>query len=312
VLVPIFQQLIEEEAAEQRESFPSITSRVCIRLALVSKCWKEIVYTFPSLWSIFDFNMNDQTAVVQKKFDRLISLAKNAPVDLLIENIHERERCPRHRFWNCPSSYDTFFPSLRRIPNLRSLCLHFLHIFWQTPITPDALPSLANLTYFHIGGSNWDERTINPADFFGLMPRLEELKMECMIFQRHYDRGLNNGLLLLRLRSLDLSVDAELYASGLLELLRHCPSLEYLRIRGPIKPDDSDTLVNLPNLLLLRVTNEDNGPGPFATDLIKTPNLLDLVVDSNDWHAFGDWRAFFRQNPAIKTLTIPTHLQFVR
>jgi hypothetical protein len=123
---------------------------------------------------------------------------------------------------------------------------------------------------------------------------------------------LNNGLLLPRLRSLDLSVEAELYTSNFLALLAHCPNLEYLRIREPIEPDDYSTLVNLPNLLLLRITDEVNCPGPFATDLIKTPNLQEVIVDFTDWHPYDDWRLFFRQNQAVKALTIPAYTRLVK
>jgi hypothetical protein len=317
VLVPIFRPLVDEEAAEQRELFPVIqTPRVCARLALVNRRWKEVVYASPSLWSNFGFHLDEEeTEDVQKRFDHLISLAKNAPVDLFLEFIHEhegREVCYPNEFGKPASSDEASFPSLCRIPNLRSLCLHFLAIGWLAPITPETLPSLANVTYFHIGASDWDEQTINPADFFRRMPRLEELKMECMIFRRHYGRGLNNVLLLPRLRSLYLSLDAELYTSDFLALLAHCPNLEYLRIRAPMELDDSNTLVNLPKLLLLRITNEVDNPHPFASGLIRTPNLQEVKVDFDSWHPFDSWREFFKQNPAVETLTIPAYIRQIR
>jgi hypothetical protein len=103
-----------------------------------------------------------------------------------------------------------------------------------------------------------------------------------------------------------------LYTSDFLSLLTHCPNVEYIHIKGSMEPDDSNTLVNLPNLLLLRVTDRHNSPGPFVTDRIKTPNLQEVKINSYCWHAVDEWRAFFRQNQAIKTLTIPADLHFLR
>jgi hypothetical protein len=185
---------------------PSATRRQSRRSATA-------VYTSPSLWSIFVFEIYRPFKPIQKKFDCLISFAKNAPVDLFLTSIHDHEG-----YWSCPCpdrvSSSHFLPSLCQITNLRSLSLNFLNISGQAPVTPDTLPSLTDVTYFHIDGCGWGQETINPAEFFRLMLRLVELKLTCTIFKEHYGREMDDGVLLPRLRSLDLSAEDDVLYTG--------------------------------------------------------------------------------------------------
>lgn len=88
VLLPISEAIVEEDAYKIREIFPMTLSGQTnerVRLALVSRRWKDIVYNSPSLWRILSFDLRSPLDSTQLKFDRLLSLAKGSAVDLLLK-----------------------------------------------------------------------------------------------------------------------------------------------------------------------------------------------------------------------------------
>jgi hypothetical protein len=109
-----------------------------------------------------------------------------------------------------------------------------------------------------------------------------------------------------------LSADRDLFTRDLIALLAHCPNVERLHIRGFINPDDSSIQFKLPNLLVLHITNGFGVPFPFATELIKTPNLQEIKVEGSRWEPCNNWGAFFSQNPGITKLTMPGWADFVK
>lgn len=164
VIVSIFQEIVDEEALDVRDAFPdSLLGRpltASVRLALVSKLWKQFVYETSSLWQVFSFLLDHPLDRVQTRFDRLLMFAKNAPVDLHLSRIHCNEGLYQFHLENCSCTDGRFFLSLQRISNLHRLSLEVELASQRLSLTPSMLPSLTNVRYLNFS-IIWNARRLD-------------------------------------------------------------------------------------------------------------------------------------------------------
>lgn len=316
LLALIYQYVVDEDAPNFLAYYPSSTRNrelAVVRLALVNRRWKYIVYETPSLWSIIEVVLFEPIEREQNRLDRLTARAKNSPVDLYLLGVHSHLSGASYSIShpkNCACNGDRLAVNLKGIQNLLSLTATLWNIDAVSLINLESLPSLKNVKQFRHRFTFPYGVKLELEPLLSSMPKLTELyidKIEMVTLPT------SKPPLLPHLRTLDVNFSISSMIGPLLSFLLHCPNLVNLHVE--LWKETEEAPINIlmhPNITFhrlkkLHIPNTDTIRQIFATDLVRVPVLEDLY--HGPWHnrTFHEWLGFFASGITLKRLTIAVH-----
>jgi hypothetical protein len=319
-----------EERSENR-----VQPVAAVRLALVSRRWRDVIYNTPSLWPVISLDLTKSLDQVQNKLARCYGRSLNAPVDLYLWHAHfhsETEvndmllnhawqyhhpyKCACRRREGNQEAEDSIAVDFGQVTNIQSLLVRFINSLVTSKFTLSifsarSLTNLCRLTISVATDAQGAQLDLNV--LFVSTPRLVHFDLDGVgIAKISFAKA--GQPLLPRLRKLILSASSKNRATPniLPRFLSHAPNIEEVNAffrnfdrEAPLDPfPSSHKTITLRNLRRLVV--QSFGPirhtfaeGKIETSILEAFNYLDWDNSANE-----ACLKFFSLNPTIKRLHI--------
>lgn len=317
IFIRILQAVVDDEAAQidPRSLSNEVNPRVPANLALVCQSWKNTVYNTPSLWAFVSLSLGQPMDVVKARFDRIISRAKAAPMDLYLFNVHIHRQGDRRRdpIETCASTKESIRYFLDNIQSLRKLQVDGNRDDIRQLIVESNHPHIATtreLVHFVHGDTSGIVRSFNWTSYIGSMQNLANLWMNeagCIEFDICKSRPL-----LPRLKKLSLQSNWNTHISqeAFFALLTQAPNIEKLKttFHGFKYAESGYTFKSFSLPRLKSITTHNMAPylHGFSEGFITTPALKEFSYYEYN-NQFNKCIAdFFRLNPSIEDVTFST------
>lgn len=306
----IIQPLIDEEAAEFFERFPSHAPNAptSVRLALVNKRWRDVMYSSPTVWPRISLDLSQPMIQVQAKIDHLTSLRKNLPVDLYISNLHShKDNWLLHypgQAAKCAVRNEKLSISLQGITNLRSLSVQMSNLNAAPIFNPDRFPGLESLKRLRTSFLTIYGPPVELEPLLSKMPNLVELHLNNPGVTRPLS---STSPLLPKLRGLNLGSMGAIHVTSFMQLLSHTPNIENLSIGCFFSNPEyihQCPKVTLTRLKRLQVDSWRIMPGIFTENSVHAPILEEYNCGAMDRRYNWELAMFFTQHPTIKKVSI--------